>query len=220
MQAELFAALASIGVDVLAGGLGVGERAGKEGPTNSVFLVTRDGIGGRYDKVRLMMFSESKPLSFLPLGSDRLIAGDAPRPIRYRGVAFGLAVCSEAMYPEYVGETVRAGAEVLVAPTVDSWFGTQGGARQQLEATAMRAIETRRFVLRPTATGISAVIDPRGRVVAEAPTGEPAVLVAAVSPASERTLYTRIGDAGTGMAALVALADAWRRRSRPQAESA
>jgi apolipoprotein N-acyltransferase len=220
LQDALGAALASIGVDVLAGGLGVGERAGREGPTNSVFLVTRDGVEGRYDKVRLMMFSETRPLAFLPLGSDRLVAGDAPRPIRYRDVSFGLAVCSEAMYPEYVRETVRAGAEVLVAPTVDSWFGTPGGARQQLEATAMRAIETRRFVLRPTATGISAVIDPQGRVVAEAPSGEPAVLVAAVSPARTRTLYTRIGDAGTGVAALAALADAWRRRSRSHAESA
>jgi apolipoprotein N-acyltransferase len=223
-------ALRDLGVDVLAGGLGIHADPGAalaatpggtgERPTNSVFLIDAEGLRARYDKVRLMAFSEARPVAFLPIGSDRLAPGAAPRPIVHGGVALGIAVCSEAMHPGFVRDTVRAGAQVLVAPTVDSWFGARGGARQQLEATAMRAIETRRFVLRPTATGVTAVIDPAGRIVAEAPVEEPAVLVVEVAPRDESTLYTRWGDAPVWLAAAFVALDAGRRTLRRQADSA
>jgi apolipoprotein N-acyltransferase len=187
LRARLLDGLTAQGVDLLAGGLGVGKASSGNLPTNSVFLISEGAVMDRYDKVRLMAFSEALPTLLAWLGPNPVVAGEEPKILQADGVPFGLAVCSEAMHPDFVRETVLAGAQILLVPSVDSWFGSGGGSRQQLGAAAMRAIETRRFVVRPTATGVTAVIDPIGRVVAEAPIDEPAVLVVDVEPRTGTT---------------------------------
>jgi apolipoprotein N-acyltransferase len=88
---------------------------------------------------------------------------------------------------------VRQGAEILVTPSIDSWFGSESAVRQQLQATGMRAIESRRFLLRPTTTGYTAIVDPRGIVIAQAPYGVAATLVAEVRSSARITPFVRIG---------------------------
>ena len=82
---------------------------------------------------------------------------------RCGGLRIGTAICSEAMGPGYVRRVVAAGATVLVNPSNDYWFTSAAAARQQLAKTRLRAIETRRFVVRATSTGYSALDRPTRR---------------------------------------------------------
>jgi len=173
---------------------------------NSVFIVQGGELAPRYDKVHLMPFSETNPLrALVSIGTDLYTAGRDARPVATRVGQLGVMLCSEAMLPGYAGALARAGAELLVNPSNDGWFRDQGAARQQLAAVALRAVENRRSVLRPAASGYTAVIDPRGRVVAEAPYDVPAILEAEVSRSRATTPYQAWGDAAVlapGAAAL------------------
>ena len=173
---------------------------------NSVFFVQGGELAPRYDKVHLMPFSETNPLrALVSIGTDRYTAGHDARPVAMRVGRLGVMLCSEAMLPGHSGELARAGAELLVNPSNDGWFRDLGAARQQLGAAALRAVENRRSVLRPAASGYTAVIDPHGRVVAEAPYGVPAILEADVSISRATTPYQAWGDAAVlapGAAAL------------------
>jgi apolipoprotein N-acyltransferase len=212
LRRRLVEALAGLDIELITGGFGTDPERGL--PTNSLFVVSGDGLLSRYDKVRPMVFSEANPLPFDEAWPDAIAAGKSTLPLQHRGMALGVAICSEAMHAEHVREVVRGGAEVLLSPSIDRWFGSLGGKRQQLEAVAMRAIETRRFVLRPTASGISAIIDPFGRVLAQAPIDEPATLVASFSPQRVLTPYVRFGDTGVAIACVLLALDAARRIRR------
>jgi apolipoprotein N-acyltransferase len=156
------------------------------------------------------------------MGTDLYTAGRDARPVATQAGRLGMLLCSEAMLPRYAAELSRAGAELLVNPSNDGWFADLGAARQQLAAVALRAIENRRSVLRPTATGYTAVIDPHGRVVAEAPPGVPAVLEAEVAGSRAATPYQAWGDAvvlGPGAAALASTFIPLLRRTRRTQET-
>ena len=174
---------------------------------NSVFVLEDGVLAPRYDKVHLMPFSETNPLrAFVAIGEDFYTAGRDAKPVATRAGRLGMLLCSEAMLPGHAGELTRAGAELLVNPTNDGWFRDRGAARQQLAAVALRAIENRRSVLRPAASGYTAVIDPHGRVVAEAPFGVPAILEADVATSRATTPYQAWGDAAVLGPAALALA--------------
>jgi apolipoprotein N-acyltransferase len=85
----------------------------------------------------------------------------------------------------------RAGAEVLVIITNDAWFARGDGARQHLDMGRMRAIETRRWLLRAGNDGITAVIDPNGRVVRELPRMIEGSLVVSFGLRDDVTFYAR-----------------------------
>jgi apolipoprotein N-acyltransferase len=124
----------------------------------------------------------------------------------------GAFICWEAMYPELVREFALAGAEVLANLSNDAWFGDAAPARLHLDTAALRAIENRRYLLRATATGLSAVIDPYGRTVTESRLREAEVLSATIRPSGAHTPYQRWGDAvalaALALALAVALVDA------------
>jgi apolipoprotein N-acyltransferase len=188
--------------------------------TNSVFLVERGQVVASYDKVELTPFSETNPLrGIAAVGIDLYTAGAAAQPLDSPAGPLGVFICSEGMLPHYVRRLVRAGAEVLVNPSNDDWFGDAGAARQQLELVSLRAIESRRFLVRATPSGVSAVIDPHGRVRASLATGASDVLHATVVRSRATTLYQESGDAApaaaTGVAAIAALHAAARPRRGP-----
>ncbi|HXZ86677.1 MAG TPA: nitrilase-related carbon-nitrogen hydrolase, partial [Myxococcota bacterium] len=108
----------------------------------------------------------------------------------------GAFVCAEALHPEIARELARAGAELLANPANDYWFGAREPQAEQLASAAFRAIENRRYLVRATSTGISAVIDPQGRVVAQSRGAGPEVVSASVERSRAATLYQRAGDAG------------------------
>ena len=169
---------------------------------NSVRLITADGhYGGHYDKQRLVLFAEAGLLA------DPTASGSSPSPREFSAghetgvlqsvVPVGVSICHEITYPDLIRRTVRDGAELLVNVSNDGWLDPGQGVAtwQHLAMTVFRAVETRRYVVRAATTGVSAVIDPYGRVVATLAPGTSGVLEAPVVPRRNWTTYVRVGDA-------------------------
>jgi apolipoprotein N-acyltransferase len=107
----------------------------------------------------------------------------------------GAPICFESTLPRIACEMARRGAHLLCVVTNDTWFGRSPAAAQHLAFCALRAVETRRWVLRSATTGISAVFDAQGRCLQRAELFSEAVLKQnGVELRTERTLYTRLGD--------------------------
>ncbi|MGE0679721.1 MAG: apolipoprotein N-acyltransferase, partial [Candidatus Binatia bacterium] len=162
---------------------------------NSVFLIHNGRLAGRYDKMRLLPLAEANHFGgFVANGLSNYKPGKHIRSLRTERARVGVFLCFEAMFPDLVRRFARQGAEVLANPSNDDWLEFAAPARQQLDVARVRAIENRRYLIRPTPTGFSAVIDPYGRVISFGGFGDPAVLVASVAPLRVRTLYQQWGD--------------------------
>jgi apolipoprotein N-acyltransferase len=104
-------------------------------------------------------------------------------------------ICYEAVFPGYVAEAVRKGADLIVTISNDSWFGTSAGPRLHLRLVAFRSIETRLPQVRATNSGVSAFITPTGEIVREVQTGQRAGVVMTVPPSEHMwTLMVAWGD--------------------------
>lgn len=192
--------------------------------TNSVFLLSPRGeIRGRYDKEKLVPFSEYTPfgldLAERDFGTLRSYRHGAPTPpLPTRAGPAGVLVCNESLLPEVAGDRVRAGASYLVNPSNDSWIANPQFAEIMFVMTAVRAVEQRRYVVRASTAGPSGVIDPWGRVRVRAETGKQALARGLVEGRSALSLYGRLGDAFAFACLLVALAAwAWAAWQRPAA---
>lgn len=163
---------------------------------NSVFLVRRGLIEGRYDKQRLIPFAESDPLDSLGgvLNRPTYSAGSDASLLTSSSGSIGVLICSESSNPFQARDMVGIGAEFLVNPSNDYWLGRREPARWQLGIVRLRAIESRRFVVRPTSTGFSAVINPRGQVLQESLVNRSEVIVSKIRKVSETSIYQRIGE--------------------------
>jgi len=123
-----------------------------------------------------------------------LSAGRGPGVLRMSdGTRLGVLLCYEDLLPSYAREVSRAGAEVLVHQANDGWFGGRL-PEMHLRLGAFRAIESRKFMIRAVQSGISAVIDPVGRVADSLPVDARGVLAAKVARMDEATPYVRSGD--------------------------
>ena len=109
-------------------------------------------------------------------------------------VPIGTAICYESVYGEYCTGYVRKGARLLTVITNDAWWGNTPGYRQHFSYSRLRAIETRRYVARCGNTGISAIIDPSGRVLCRTPWWQQAVLKGEVKLLDNQTFFVRYGD--------------------------
>jgi apolipoprotein N-acyltransferase len=182
---------------------------------NSAFVIGADAsITGHYDKQRLLPFGEYTPLPFgkytpLPMlaAATPGNAADAstvrefsPGPaeaslLDAAGLRVGVVICNEALFGEPAAERVAAGAELLVALTNDSWVGERKYAEQAFEMALVRAVEQRRWLVRASTSGPSAVVDDRGRVVARSPSQAQATLRGRIRPERAPSPYARVGDA-------------------------
>lgn len=170
---------------------------------NSAFLRRRDGaLGGRYDKIVLMPFGEFIPLaSHFPwlktlspnTGDFQAGTGPGVLPLDERA-RIGTLICYEDLLAGHVRSTVRAGATLLVTIANDAWFGDSAALRQHETLALWRAIENRRSFVRATNTGLSSVIDPLGRTVAELPTWTATARTVPVRLLSVTTPYQQFGD--------------------------
>jgi apolipoprotein N-acyltransferase len=220
LRARLTESTRALGVELLAGGLGGRIENGRARSTNSVYLLRDGSFVASYDKLRPMPFSEAHPFGgWLTSEPDPILAADSLRLLPARVAQVGVATCNEAMHPEFTRELARAGAEVILNPSNDGWFGSRSAARAQLRAVSMRAIETRRYLLRPTANGYTALVDPQGRVVAEAPYGVGAVVGGEAVPGSLTTVYTRFGDTVALLPLAFVVGDGALRWRRPRREA-
>jgi apolipoprotein N-acyltransferase len=197
LREQIFDAAWLVDAEIVLGGPHYLNGEGRTRYRNSLFSVNGDGLRDRYDKVGLMPFAEDGLLPWLgDRGTARrLEPGDVPRPLDARGVRVAALICSEAMRPRYARRLALDGAELLVNPSNDAWFGSAAAARHQLEIATLRAIENRRYLVRPVTTGYSAIVDPHGRLVALADFGASETLVGSVRRSNARTPYQRFGDA-------------------------
>jgi apolipoprotein N-acyltransferase len=175
----------------------------EEGHTyNAARLITATGRnGGHYDKHRLVLFAEEKPLS--PTESDgpnespeQFSSGTGPSVLS-SFVRLGVSICHEIVHADLIAASVRDGAELLVNIANDGWLdgGYGVAAGQHLAMAVFRAVETRRFVVRAATTGTSAVIDPYGRLVALQAPDTAGILTADVVGLRGLTPYVQVGDA-------------------------
>lgn len=210
------------GVWLVIGSIGFGPGEGEY--FNSVFVA---GPGGllpyRYDKVHLVPFGEYLPLvgkvPFLrPLVREvsSFTPGTRALPLPAAGTTVGLQVCYEVTYPWLVADEVRRGAELLVTITNDGWYGDSAAPRQHLALAILRAAEARRFMVRAANTGISAIVDPEGRVVQRLGVNREGVVTGTVTPGRGLTpavagvLWIRVGILAAAAGAI--LCGAWTRR--------
>ena len=173
---------------------------------NALLAWTRKGLVGVYRKRKLVPFSEYLPpgWGWLPLRSAiRFSPGLGSQLIRVDGLVMGGFICQEVMYPWLLRASVRDGATLLISGANDGVWTNSAVPDAQADAARFRAVETGRYILRATATGISAVLDPHGRELARSPSDAPVLLVAKVSPREGWTPYVRFGDWLLNVAALL-----------------
>ncbi|MEE2690129.1 MAG: apolipoprotein N-acyltransferase [Pseudomonadota bacterium] len=182
------------------------DAAGTERYYNSVAVIP-DARPGRiviayYDKHHLVPFGEYLPfaaflravgLAQLAPYDDGFSFGAGPRTMNAGGPSFAPLICYEAIFP---GEIYPEGErpEWLVAVTNDAWFGDTSGPRQHLDQARLRSIETGLPMARSANTGISALIDSRGRYAERIPLYRTGVFDAALPRAAAPTIYARTGD--------------------------
>ncbi len=196
---------------------------------DSAALIAPDGANaGRYDKIHLVPWGEYIPFKNFFFFASKLTAGvgDMDRGtdrtvFRTAGRAYGIFICYESIFGDEVRQFVNKGAEVLVNISDDGWYGDTSAAWQHLNMVRMRAIENHRWILRSTNTGVTAAIDPYGRVTASAPRHIRTALRAGFNLERDTTVYTRHGDLFAYACALItalALLFAARTKNRSAAE--
>jgi len=175
-------------------------QAGRHGYFNSV--VALGPFPGRYDKRRLVPFGEYLPFDdvirkitgFLNIPMSDFSRGAAEQtPLTVAGHEVAVSICYEDAYSAAISDGLPAAA-FLINVSNDAWFGDSIAPHQHLEIARMRALETGRYMLRATNTGISAVIDDQGQVLARSPQFVPHVLTTDVIPREGATPYVRYGD--------------------------
>jgi apolipoprotein N-acyltransferase len=199
-------------------------RRGSDQAYNSVYVIDHDGsILTVHDKVHLVPFGEYLPLQALLeriglqqltkvaggyLPGDRRRSYDVPRAPRMLPL-----VCYEVIFP---GQAAPRGDRPgwVLNLTNDGWFGISSGPYQHFRQARVRMIEEGLPLVRAANTGISAVVDPLGRVIRSLPLGAEGVLDAGLPQPIEPTIYVRAGDSPAGLVVAVALIVVIRRRMR------
>lgn len=167
---------------------------------NAVTAFLPDGHTDTYRKQHLVPWGEYVPLRrWTPwvehFGVVSADVSPGEKPVLLTSWRIGAPVCFESTLPRISCEMAQQGARLLCVVTNDTWFGRSPAAQQHLAFCALRAVETRRWVLRSATTGISAVFDAQGRCLQKADLFTEAHLRAdGVELRQERTLYVRLGD--------------------------
>jgi apolipoprotein N-acyltransferase len=155
-----------------------------------------------YDKRHLVPFGEYEPFPLIHRVVQNVsseVGGfhkgqTASVAILPGGHKFGVFICYEAIYPGEVREFAAKGANLLVNLSNDGWFGKSAAADQHLRMAHVRAVENRRWVLRVTNSGLTAAIDPYGRVYQTIPRDVRGAVDLPYDFRTDTTLYTRFGD--------------------------
>ena len=169
---------------------------------NAAIVVGADGARiGRYEKIHLVPFGEYVPFQRLLFFARKLTGrvsrftpGAERKIFRLNGHYYGVFICYEAVFADEVRQFSQLGAEVLVNISDDGWYGDTSAPWQHLNMARMRAIENRRWILRDTNNGVTAVIDPFGRVRQSIPRHQVDALPASYGFRSDMTFYTAHGD--------------------------
>ncbi len=190
---------------------------------NGLLVIGEAGSAdGWYYKRHLVPFGEYFPvppfvrswMRLMSLPYDDISAGSAHQPVlSAAGQKLGLTICYEDAFGGEQLEVLRD-ATLLINVTNNAWFGDSTAPHEHLQISRMRALEAGRYLVRATNDGITAAIDPRGRVLARLPQFEEAVMRVEVQPLSGLTPYARVGNYPVVSVALGLLVLAARRRWR------
>ncbi|MEJ5377823.1 MAG: apolipoprotein N-acyltransferase [bacterium] len=203
LRERLLGLASQLKADILFGSPAYGWVEEKRVFYNRAYLLgSEGGVRGWYDKIHLVPFGEYVPLQqMLPFVRKMVAAigdfhpGQAPLPlVTSGGAAVGVSICFESIFPDIFREQVRKGADLLANLTNDAWFGKTAAPYQHLSMLAMRAVETRRWIVRAANTGISAFIDPCGRITSQTKLFETDSLVDRVSRLQVHSFYVLHGD--------------------------
>ncbi|WP_051205963.1 apolipoprotein N-acyltransferase [Oceanospirillum maris] len=157
---------------------------------------------GLYQKQKLVPFGEYVPLesflrgaiSFFNLPMSNFIAGSEDQPLLIaKGLKIAPFICYEVVYPEFVRQQAKE-SDLMVTISNDSWFGHSVGPLQHLQMAQVRAAENGRYMLRGTNNGVTAIIDPKGRIQVSAPQFEEAIVRGEVHAMLGHTLFTKLGS--------------------------
>jgi apolipoprotein N-acyltransferase len=181
---------------------------------NSASFISPEGeFVGRYNKIHLVPFGEYVPYRDLFFFAHHLTKqisdfsrGNERSIFTANGHRYGVFICYESIFADEIREFARNGAEALVNISDDGWYGDTSAPWQHLNMARMRAIENRRWILRDTNTGVTASIDPYGRVVQSAPRHVFTSLAALYGFRDEVTFYTRYGDIFAWVCTVIAIA--------------
>jgi len=200
------------------------DKPAESGVYNSIYVIDHSGsIAAVYDKVHLVPFGEYLPFEQIleRLGLQELtkqrggfLAGDRRRLISIPGAPIALPlICYEIIFP---GELTPSGKRPgwIVNVTNDGWFGISTGPYQHFQQARVSAIEEGLPLARAANTGISAVVDPVGRIINSLPLGREGVLDSALPRPISAPLYARLGDAPAAIIVAVAFIAVVRRRLR------
>lgn len=193
---------------------------------NSALLTDRAGeVVGRFDKQKLVMFSESMPFGeTFPIlydwspNSGKFVPGTLYDPLSFGEHQVATIVCYEDIIPSFVNRIVNNGDPDLLANlTNDAWFGDTTEPWIHLALSTLRAVEHRRYFVRSTNSGVSAIIDPVGRVVSHTQTFEQAALLGEIAWLRGKTVYEVLGDVPWWLVTLASVGLAFR-KPKPGAE--
>ena len=166
---------------------------------NAIFLFAGDRID-QYNKVHLTPFGEyvlfRKWLFFVKKITDEIgdfTPGRDERPLLFRGHRLATPICYEIIYPELVKNFIAQGGELIITISNDSWFGHSSAPYQHLSMAVFRSIENRRYMLRSTSNGISALIAPSGKIVHQAKMSTKEAYLARFRFLTRKTIFTRVG---------------------------
>lgn len=169
---------------------------------NSAYLLSPDGeVKGRYDKVHLVPYGEYVPLrKYMPFvegfvsGIGDFGKGAGYYPITMNDKKIGVLICYEVILADAARAYKNHGAELLVTITNDAWFGATSAPYQHFSMAVFRAVETRLYLVRSANTGISGIVDPAGRIVAQTGIYQEDSLKDYVKFVKIPTLYDKCGD--------------------------
>jgi apolipoprotein N-acyltransferase len=169
---------------------------------NRASFLTPDGaFAGHYDKMHLVPFGEYVPYKqFFFFAKSLLSEVGLFEPGKQRtvfttgGHTYGIFICYESIFGDEVRHLTQQGADVLINISNDGWYGDTSAAWQHLNMVRMRAIENHRWILRATNTGVTAAINPYGRVTAAAPRHQRTSIRVHFGYENDVTFYARYGD--------------------------
>jgi apolipoprotein N-acyltransferase len=165
-------------------------------------VITLGKEHGMYRKSHLLPFGEYQPLqplsgfvlSLINIRLGDFTPGAADQPLlKAGGYPFITMICYEDAFGE-LGIRGLPEATYLVNVTNDGWFGDSIEPHQHLQMARMRAVETGRFLLRSTNTGVTAIVSPKGEVIKQAPSFQETVLTGTITPMGGMTPYANVGD--------------------------
>ncbi len=187
--------------------------AGRTEYYNSAFFLSQNGMDlGRYDKIHLVPFGEYVPYAKLfffveSISKDvsEFAPGSAYVTVGLRGQPASAIICFEAVFPDLVRRFVELGSRLIVNLTNDGWYGDSAAPYQHLAMARWRAIENRRYLLRATNSGISAIIEPTGVIQTSTRLFQEDICLGKFAFLATETVYTRYGNAFAYLCAIIVI---------------